>query len=241
MEALAASIAEAHDGPVATAPNDPFARRRDDMVERDLVARGIVDERVLDAMRSVPRHHFVDAGDAAGAYGDHPIGIGHGQTISQPYIVALTAELARVRPTDRVLDVGAGSGYAAAVLARLAAEVWAIEVIPALAHRAAATLADLGIDNVHVRTGDGWGGLPEEAPFDVITVAAAAEEVPAALTEQLADGGRLVVPVGERHETQRLLRIERHRDRLSVEHIIDVRFVPLVQGGPTPGDPSTDE
>lgn len=209
------------------------------MVERDLVGRGIVDERVLEAMRTVPRHRFVDPDDAAGAYGDHPIPIGHGQTISQPYIVALTAELARVRPTDRVLDVGTGSGYAAAVLALLAAEVWSIEVVPELAARADRTLTELGYGNVHVRTGDGWAGLPDEAPFDAITVAAAADEVPTALTDQLADGGRLVIPVGPVHGTQRLLRIERRRDRIMTEHIIDVRFVPLVHDPPTDGAPST--
>lgn len=208
-----------------TIPDDPHPEERLRMVERDLIGRGITDERVLDAMRSVPRHRFVDEADA---YGDHPIPIGHGQTISQPYIVALTAELARLDPGDRVLDVGTGSGYAAAVLARLATEVWSIEVIPALAERAARALADLGIDNVHVRTGDGWAGLPDQGPFDAITVAAAADGVPTALTDQLADGGRLVIPVGPVDGTQRLMRIERHGDELVAEHVIDVRFVPLV-------------
>lgn len=209
------------------------------MVERDLIRRGIADERVLGAMRSVPRHRFVDDGGSSDAYGDHPIPIGHGQTISQPYIVALTAELARVRPTDRVLDVGTGSGYAAAILARLAAEVISIEVIPALADRARRTLTELGIGNVRVHTGDGWAGAPDEAPFDVITVAAAADEVPAALTDQLADGGRLVIPIGPMHGTQRLLRIERHGERLVTDRIIDVRFVPLVRHPPTAETPST--
>lgn len=206
---------------------------RDAMIERDLVRRGIRDDRVLAAMRTVPRHRFIDdpAGpaDTVDPYGDHPIPIGHGQTMSQPYIVALTAELLRLRPTDRVLDVGTGSGYAAAVVAQLAAEVWSIEVVPDLAAAAAQRLTALGVTNVHVVVGDAWGGLAEHAPFDAIAVAAAAAEVPTALTDQLADGGRLVIPVGRPGGTQRLVRIERTGDELQTEHLIGVRFVPLVR------------
>lgn len=198
------------------------------MVERDLIPRGIRDDAVLEAMRSVPRHRFVDVADEATAYDDRPLPIGDGQTISQPYIVALTAAALALTPDDRVLDVGTGSGYAAAVLGSVAAEVWSIERHPRLAERAAATLAELGFDNVHVVTGDGTTGLPDRAPFDAIAVAAASAVVPPALTDQLADGGRLVIPVGPPRGAQRLVRIERRGDDLVEHHVTDVRFVPLV-------------
>ncbi len=216
------------------ATGDDPARRR--MVEHDLVGRGITDPAVLDAMRSVPRHRFVGAGQAAAAYDDRPLPIGDGQTISQPYVVALTAESLALRPADRVLDVGTGSGYAAAVLGTIAAEVWSIERHRGLAERAAATLADLGYSNVHVVTGDGTAGLVAHAPFDAIAVAAASKTIPTALTDQLAEGGRLVIPVGPSRGTQRLVLVRRDGDALVERHITDVRFVPLVEGPATSRD-----
>lgn len=221
-----------------------------EMVERDLIGRGIADPRVLDAVRRVPRHLFWDGHEGvdtstghpnqlARAYADHPLPIGCGQTISQPYIVALTAELLQLSPTDRVLDVGTGSGYAAAVLSLLANEVWSIERHPQLAAEATTRLRRLGYDNVHVTTGDGSRGWPEAAPFDAIAVAAAAHELPAALTEQLCDEGRLVIPVGASGHGQDLVLVERRGRQFEHRTIIPVRFVPLVVDHPTDAAPQT--
>lgn len=204
-------------------------RLRERMVSDDLVARGITSTSVLDAMRRVPRHRFVPRDDLRAAYADRPLPIGHDQTISQPYIVALMAELLEVQPGDRVLDVGTGSGYAAAVLSELGGEIWSIERIPELAESAAAHLRDLGYERVHVVTGDGWCGWPDAAPYDAIGVAAAATEVPAALVDQLADGGRLVVPVDRSCDHQELVVVERRGDRISEREVLPVRFVPLVR------------
>lgn len=206
-----------------------FARRRARMVAQQLAARGIADERVLAAMATVPREAFVPESLAEFAYDDTPLPIGEGQTISQPYIVALMAEAARLRPEDRVLDIGTGSGYAAAVLARIAAEVYTIERQERLAVAARERLARLGFANLHVRHGDGTLGWPEAAPFDAILVAAGGPEVPPALRAQLAPGGRLVVPVGPARRSQTLLRIVR-RDggAFDEEDLGPVAFVPLV-------------
>jgi protein-L-isoaspartate(D-aspartate) O-methyltransferase len=173
-----------------------FAAERQAMIEPQLMRRGIRDDRVLAAMQEIPRERFVPRALRASTYGDHALSIGEGQTISQPYMVARACELARVAPTDRVLEVGAGSGYEAAVLARLAQRVIAIEIVPALAERARSTLAELGVDNVSIVLGDGTLGYPAEAPYDAIVVAAGAPIVPEALTAQLAEGGRLVIPLG---------------------------------------------
>src|SRR5690606_22859921 len=178
----------------APAPADEAAARRD-MVERQLAARDIDDRRVLQAMRTVQRHRFVPESLAPQAYLDQPLPIGHDQTISQPYIVALMTQLARPAPGARALEVGTGSGYQAAVLAELGAEVYTVEIVAPLAERAARVLAELGYDRVHVRAGDGYAGWPEHAPFDVIVVTAAPERIPQPLLEQLAPGGRLVIPV----------------------------------------------
>lgn len=169
---------------------------RQDMVTRQLRARGLRDERVLQAMTNVPRHHFVPGVSLSVAYGDHPVAIGHSQTISQPYIVALMTELIKPRPDARILDVGTGSGYQAAVLAELAAEVFTVEIVPELATAARERLLKLGYRNIAFRTGDAFAGWPEAAPFDGIIAAAAPAEIPDALIEQLAPGGRLVMPVG---------------------------------------------
>jgi protein-L-isoaspartate(D-aspartate) O-methyltransferase len=196
------------------------------MVTEQIEARGIRDPRVLAAMRQVPRDAFVPSAHRVHAFGDHPLPIGHDQTISQPYIVALMTELARVGPGSRVLEIGTGSGYQAAVLAACGAEVWTIEIVPPLATRAAQTLARLGYERVHVRSGDGSHGWPEHAPFDAILVTAAPEELPRALREQLAPGGRLVAPVGAGDE-QTLQVHERTPDGFRVERVAAVRFVPM--------------
>ena len=214
-----------------------MAAQRERMVERDLAARGISDPRVLDAMRSVPRHRFVDAGHAGQAYGDHPLPIAGGQTISQPYIVAHMTQLARPQPGDRALEVGTGSGYQAAVLSLLVDHVYTVEIVPELARESAALLARLGHDNVTVRQGDGWAGWPERAPFDIIIVTAAPREVPPALLEQLARGGRMVIPVGPVHAVQELRLVEKSAAGALRERIIaPVRFVPMTGGrdGPKP-------
>src|SRR4051812_3867096 len=200
---------------------------RDAMVRAQLVQRGITDSRVLDAMATVPRHLFVPPEARAQAYGDRALPISEGQTISHPYIVALMAQALSLRPGDRVLEVGAGSGYAAAVLSQLAGEVYTIERWPALAENAERCLHDLGYINVHVFHGDGTIGLPAYAPFDAIVVSAAAPWVPRPLREQLGEGGRLVIPVGGRNE-QILLRLTRTDHRTQAERLGEVRFVPLV-------------
>jgi protein-L-isoaspartate(D-aspartate) O-methyltransferase len=200
---------------------------RNAMVRAQLVQRGITDSRVLDAMATVPRHLFVPPEARAQAYGDRALPISEGQTISQPYIVALMAQALSLGPGDRVLEVGAGSGYAAAVLSRLAGEVYTIERWPALAETAERCLHDLGYMNVHVFHGDGTAGLPAYAPFDAVVVSAAAPWVPRPLREQLGEGGRLVIPVGERNE-QILLRLTRTDHRTRTERLGEVRFVPLV-------------
>jgi protein-L-isoaspartate(D-aspartate) O-methyltransferase len=209
--------------PQADGPEE--ARRR--MVEQQIVARGVSDPRVLDAMRAVARHRFVDASLAAQAYSDQPLPIGNGQTISQPYIVAYMTELLKLPPGARVLEVGTGCGYQTAVLAEIAREVWSIEIVQALANRATQTLAELGYRNAHVRHGDGYGGWPEHAPFDGILVAAAPDHVPPALIAQLKVGGRLVIPVGRLDQEMRV--ITRTVDGSREERLIPVRFVPLTR------------
>jgi protein-L-isoaspartate(D-aspartate) O-methyltransferase len=201
------------------------------MVERQIAARGVADPAVLDAMRRVPRHLFVPEPHRERAYGDHPLPIGEGQTISQPYIVALMSELLQVGPESRVLEVGTGSGYQAAVLAELCREVYSIEIVPALGRRADGLLKRLGYDNISVRIGDGYRGWPEAAPFDGIIVTAAPGHVPRPLLEQLAPGGRLVIPVGERSQWLQVYtkRVD-GKTRQAVFHcedIIPVRFVPM--------------
>lgn len=198
------------------------------MVERDIASRGVRDEAVLAAMRSVPRHRFLPARMEEFAYEDSPLPIAEGQTISQPYIVAVMAEALALSPTDRVLEIGTGSGYAAAVLGEIAAEVWTIERHQPLADSASALLTELGYDNVHVECGDGTLGWPEHAPYDAIVVAAGGPEVPASLREQLADGGRLVIPVGPETRGQDLVCITRSGDEFEERRLGSVRFVPLI-------------
>lgn len=205
------------------------AAKRARMVARQIEARGVRDARVLQAMREVPRHAFVPAARAESAYDDRALPIAAGQTISQPYVVALMLEALALRPTDRVLEVGTGSGYAAALLSRLAAEVYTIERHAELGELARERLAELGCANVRVRIADGTLGWPEAAPFDAILVSAGGPRVPASLEAQLAVGERLVIPVGAGRGSQQLLRVVRTAaDRLEREDLGDVQFVPLV-------------
>jgi protein-L-isoaspartate(D-aspartate) O-methyltransferase len=207
--------------------SDHLAQQRARMVEEQLRGRGIRDERVLEAMAKVPRERFIANEDAGKAYGDFPLPIGEGQTISQPYIVAAMVEALEPRREDRALEVGAGTGYQAAVLGELVAEVWTIERHLELADRARQILSELGCANVHVVHGDGSIGLPQRAPFDKILVAAAAPRVPDSLIEQLADGGRLVIPVGTRFE-QQVQVIRKAGGETVVQAHDPCRFVPLV-------------
>jgi len=205
-----------------------FARRRRRMVDEQLIRRGLADPRVLAAMGELPRHAFVPADWQEQAYADSPLPLGPGQTISQPYIVGLMLEKAELAAGDRVLEVGTGSGYQAALLAELDAETYSIELDPALAARAARALAATGYPEVHLRVGDGRLGWPEAAPFAAILVTAAAAAVPPALVDQLAEGGRLLIPVGPPGEDpQELLRIRKRDGRAHTEALIPVRFVPL--------------
>ncbi len=213
--------------PFAPSNNVPLAELRARMVEEQLRSRGIRDARVLAAMSKVPREAFIAGDDLHAAYGDHPLPIGAGQTVSQPYIVGAMVEALELQPSDRVLEVGAGTGYQAAILGELAAEVWSVERHLELADRARETLARLGYANVHVVYGDGSLGLPEQAPFDRILVAAAAPRIPQSLVAQLGDGGRLVVPVGSRYEQQvHIVRKEGNEIVVTTHDLC--RFVPLV-------------
>ncbi len=214
---------------VGAAAADPFEAARHQMVEQQLQGRDITDARVLAAMGRVPRHRFVAADLAHLAYADHPLPIGLGQTISQPYIVALMSQWAQVKPGDKVLEVGTGSGYQAAVLGELTDQVYTIELLPELAESAAKRLKELRYSQVQVRTGDGYQGWPEAAPFDAILVTAAAPQVPDALAAQLKEGGRLVIPVGPAGWSQELIRFRRVQGKLKEEERLPVRFVPLVR------------
>ena len=201
------------------------ARKR--MVEQQIAVRGINNQRVLEAMREIPRHLFVPPAWAAQAYSDRPLPIGHQQTISQPYIVALMTSLAEPQPDERVLEVGTGSGYQAAVIAQLVDSVYSIEIIPELAQSARRLLERLGYENVHVRAGDGYQGWPEKAPFDIILITAAVPSIPEPLKEQLAEGGRLVLPEGDPGLYQILKVYQREGDELTEQSISQVRFVPM--------------
>ncbi|MGH9146203.1 MAG: protein-L-isoaspartate(D-aspartate) O-methyltransferase [Vicinamibacterales bacterium] len=209
------------------ATRDSRRLERQTMVDDQIRGRGITDQRVLAAMRSVPREHFVPETVTTQAYADHPLPIGYGQTISQPYIVAYMSEALQVTRSSKVLEIGTGSGYQAAVLGELAGDVYSIEIVPELADRARQTLDVLGYKNIHVRTGDGYRGWPEQAPFDRIMVTAAPDHVPQPLVDQLATGGRLVIPVGRAE--QDLLLITRAPAGVVQQRTIPVRFVPLVR------------
>ena len=195
---------------------------------RQLTGRAVLEDRVVEALRQVPRHAFVPSQLEHGAYANHPLPIGHGQTISQPYIVALMTDLIQPRPKDVVLEIGTGSGYQAAILANLVKQVYTLEIIETLAREASERLRRLGYDNVEVREGNGRLGWPEHAPYDAILVAAAARGIPPALIEQLKPGGTLVIPVGDPHAAQDLLVVSNLEDgRIEERRVLPVAFVPL--------------
>lgn len=212
--------------PTSTIIEDPYAEARLFMVERHLKPRGIVDVKVLEVMGSTPRQEFVPDSLRERAYADNPLPIGEGQTISQPYIVALMTESLRLSETDKVLEVGTGSGYQAAVLAGIVNETYSIEIIEPLAVRANSTLHRLGYDVV-VKHGDGYYGWEEHAPFDAIIVTAAAGHIPGPLVDQLKEGGRLVIPVGSTKYYQTLMLVEKRNGSLETHYIANVRFVPM--------------
>jgi protein-L-isoaspartate(D-aspartate) O-methyltransferase len=206
---------------------DQLLRARRGMIERDLVGRGINDRRVLEVMGALERELFVPDKLRSHAYEDRPLPIGAGQTISQPYMVAFMTELLGLKGSERVLEIGTGSGYQAAVLGKLAAEVYSIEIIPALSQRAKALLEGLGLGNVHLRVGDGFFGWEERGPYDAILVTASAPKIPEPLWQQLRESGRLIMPLGEDRQTQRLVRVTKVDGKQVIENISGVVFVPL--------------
>jgi protein-L-isoaspartate(D-aspartate) O-methyltransferase len=206
---------------------DDFDDRLRIMVEDQIVDRGISDEYVLEAIKSVKRHMFVPSASIEQAYNDHPLPIGYGQTISQPYIVALMTQTVGVKPGDKVLEIGTGSGYQAAVLAEITENVYTVEILEELVDFAADNLSDAGYDNVRIKHGDGYYGWEEHAPFDVIVVTCAANHIPAPLISQLKEGGRLVIPLGDPTYYQTLTLITKSGEDVIVDHLISVAFVPM--------------
>ncbi len=217
--------------------SDPdLAAARETMVARDLKGRGIRDPRVIEAMRTVPRETFMPPELVREAYADRALPIGHGQTISQPYIVALMVEALGLRGTETVLEIGVGSGYATAVLSRLANWVVGVERVPELVESSRERLRGLGVENIEIHLGDGWRGWPGEAPYDGIVVSAAPPEIPPDLIQQLAEGGRLVLPLGEETETQMLTVVTRRGREATTRSLCPCKFVPLVAGEAAEGE-----
>ena len=220
-------------GPLGAEPGADEARDaalREAMVRHQIAARSVTDRRVLDAMRRVPRHRFVPETIRHLAYEDRPLPIGEGQTISQPYVVAFMTEALALKGDERVLEIGTGSGYQAAILAELAREVYTIECVPALAERARETLASAGYTNVQTRLGDGYLGWPEQAPFDAVMVTCAPEDIPDPLVAQLKEGGRIMIPVGSQQSGQQLILGRKQGGKVETRAVLDVRFVPMVPG-----------
>ena len=207
-----------------------YDRLRERMVKDQIVARGIEDPQVIRAIVKVPRHRFVSSRFKPFAYGDYPLSIGEGQTISQPYNVAFMTEALELTKNDKVLEIGTGSGYQAAILAELAKEIYSIEIIPELGENAQEILKELGYENIQVKIGDGYKGWPEIAPFDAIIVTCAPEKIPGALIEQLKEGGRMIIPVGEEGSVQRLYKVIKEDGQIKTRAEMDVRFVPMVKG-----------
>ena len=206
-----------------------FERMRENMVRQQIQNRGIYHQATLRAMRNVERHLFVPRGQQRRAYDDGPMPIGYGQTISQPYIVAYMTQLVNPGPEDRVLEIGAGSGYQAAILAEIVKEVYTIEIIPELGNRAKELLESLNYDNVEVITGDGYFGHEKQAPYDAIVVTAAAEYIPPPLIAQLKDGGKMIIPVGSPFLVQTLMLVEKDGDKITTTNLMPVRFVPFTR------------
>jgi protein-L-isoaspartate(D-aspartate) O-methyltransferase len=209
------------------AADDGYSQKRHTMVEKDIKGRGVKDRKVLDTMLKVPRHLFVDEASRNKAYADHPLPIGEGQTISQPYVVALMTEALQLKSTDRVLEIGTGSAYQAAVLAELVKEVYTIEIRKNLADRAGVRLKDLGYGNVQVKYADGYFGWEEHAPFDAIIITASANHIPPPLIKQLKEGGRLIVPLGSTVYYQMLTLVTKRKGDLDVIQMAPVAFVPM--------------
>ena len=205
---------------------DKWAKSRAEMVDRQIAQRGVGNQLVLNAMRIVPRHMFVPTDLRSSSYNDHPLPIGYNQTISQPYIVAAMTEALDLKPDDKVLEIGTGSGYQAAVLSLLISNVYSIEIIPELAKSAEITLEKLGYSNVHTKCGNGYNGWQEFAPYNAIIVTCAPDKIPQPLIDQLADGGRIIIPVGKQFE-QELVKVTKQHGKLVVERIMAVRFVPM--------------
>lgn len=207
---------------------EAYLQQRQQMVAGQIQARGVRAVEVIRAMEQVPRHCFVPRRWQSQAYRDGPLPIGHGQTISQPYIVALMSELLALQPGQRVLEIGTGSGYQAAVLAQMGIDVYTIEIIEPLARQARKALLETGYAHIHTKIGDGYQGWPDQAPFDGIIVTCAPTHIPSALKDQLAEGGRMVIPVGETYGNQRLILLRKIKGRISEERDIAVRFVPMI-------------
>jgi protein-L-isoaspartate(D-aspartate) O-methyltransferase len=208
--------------------SDPYLQKRIQMVQKDIQGRGVKDPKVLEAMGKIPRHLFVDESFKEKAYADHPLPIGEGQTISQPYVVALMTEALRLRPEDRVLEIGTGSGYQAAVLADIVKEVYTIEIRKPLAESASKRLQELDYKNIQVKCADGYFGWEEVAPFDAIIVTAASNHIPPSLLKQLKEGGRLIIPVGSTTFHQTLTLVTKEKGDPQVEQLGGVIFVPLI-------------
>jgi protein-L-isoaspartate(D-aspartate) O-methyltransferase len=227
--------AEVKQTPATASASDEFAKEREEMVREQIAERGVTDLVVLRAMRETPRHLFVPDNLRSSAYADQPLPIGYGQTISQPYIVALMTDLLELRPTHRVLEIGTGSGYQAAVLSKITPEVYTIEIVKPLHETAKDRLSKFGLDPARVIHGDGYFGLPDKAPFDGIIVTAAADHIPPPLIQQLKPGGRMVIPIGPAYLAQRLVVVEKSlAGKVTTRSTLPVRFVPLTGGQPKP-------
>jgi len=208
---------------------DTFYKLREDMVKYQIEDRNVNHKPTLEAMRNVPRHEFVPNNMRAYAYADRPLSIGNGQTISQPYIVAFMTSVIEPEPDDKVLEIGTGSGYQAAVLAEIVKEVYTIEIIPELAERASKIFKELNYNNIHTRIGDGYHGWPDESPFDAIIVTAAPNEIPEPLIDQLKEGGKLVIPVGPKYSVQYLQLVTKKNGKPKIRNLLPVRFVPFTR------------
>ena len=208
---------------------DPFIKQREEMVLKTIEERGVNNRAVLKSMRTVKRHLFVPENVVSAAYTDRPLPIGYGQTISQPYIVAYMTEIINPKPESKVLEIGTGSGYQAAVLAEIVKDVYTIEIVPELGKAATARLEKLGYDNVHVKVSDGYFGWPEHGPYDAIVVTAAAEFVPPPLLEQLKEGGKIIIPIGSPYMNQSLMLVEKKGEKMTTKNLMPVTFVPFTR------------